>query len=378
MVKKILFLVSMRDFEHSKSSVPDVAKQSRLLSSLIEQVDLQIFLDFHVESSRFRFRSKYGWHLRVRLSVIAYLTSNPVLVLRAFHSIASERTWSFKISLPALREAWAELAEGFWIDFFERQKIEALVGVMLNRPELAAAQKLGIPSFELQHGILTEATLKDYFPDLAPDYFCSWPLDSSHVLQPEGLSFVQIPFSWSHNRQDLVPEAKLKVLVLLTNSSKSAFDPFGLLESSLVESVRLLLLHGGDVICRFHPKTSKSEMTAFRRWSEFNGFAVKFETYLESDIANSISNSHFVMMGESTAWLDALSVGRVCFVTNAVTYQHATTQFPEVAGTCLHQELSVHLLQEMSFRACSSQGRGPDFADADFSVFFELLRKPQG
>lgn len=367
----------MRAFEHSKSSVPDVAKQSRLLESLMAQGKLQVFLDFHIESLRFRLKSKYGWHVRVRLSLIAYVLTHPILTFLAFLRVTSVGLSIFRTFLPVLREVWADLAEGFWVDFLKRKKIGALVGVMLNGPELSAARNLGIPTFEVQHGVLSETTLIDYFPESAPDYFCSWPLESRHVLRPDGLRWVQIPFSWSHNRQRPALGHRPKALVILTHSDKRAFDPIGLLDANIVEPVKLLMSHGVGIVFRFHPKTSKSQISTFRDWSASFGFDVRFETFRESDIADSILRSHFVITGRSTVWLDALSLGRDCFITDIATYKFASGQFPEAAGELLHQELSAKFLEGVDCRESVTPVTDAAFANSDFSSFFELLSEPK-
>ena len=369
---RVLFLFSRRDFEYSRKSPAKVAKQGLLLESFGER-DLKLIVDFHIESIRFLPFSKHGFHISVRIYLLLYALSHPVSFLKSV-KIANHRLRGRGRSfLEYLRASWESIAEPFWIFYLSSRKITALLGVMLNSPELSAARKLGIPSFELQHGILSETTLEDYFPNEYPNYFCAWPMEISRFRIPNGTEIVPIPFSWSHRAQESDSIDGERFLLVLNDGLVEAADPFGMMPHSLLDSARLLLRHKKSIVLRFHPKSPARLISMFKNWAHKNLGNVRFETYLDKDIHASILISRLIILSRSTTWLDCVALGRSCVIHDPITYEYALSQFSGSQKELLWSNLTTELLAWASNSSTRKVRMPEEFSKSDFSPLFKII-----
>lgn len=367
----VLVLLSSRDWEHSRWSKSNVAKQSRLLEHL-RSSGLRVFTDFHVESVKFKFFSQFGTHTLVRMELLRFLAKNPRLFLKAFTGAAFRNRVSQTTLLAFMKRTWWALAQNFWDSFFARHSFDAVLGVMLTREELIAARKAGIPSFELQHGMLAENALLDYFPYAAPDFFCAWPMDSSHINLPHGTKLLSIPFSWSGKSNCSRSATRPLVLVILTHNSKNGADPWGFLETEVAQAISEIAPGGASIRFRFHPKTTRREIRKFKAWALGKFGQAHFETFRDSNISSSICKSHLVVLGQSSTWLDSLSLPRPSLIMDPFTYTSAKKQFPELVDVYLFRS-TAQLPRNLEFMQPGDESVVESIPD--FSALTTLLRR---
>lgn len=333
---KILFLIQRRDFEYSNNSEPDIPKQNGLLAALRGDPRFEVKVEFHVESIRIVPRSKYGWHISVRLALMRFSAINVFKILTSLLS-----TYSSKFDHPGrhrteskLRTMWSDLGDSFWHEYLSRNRYNAILGTMLSAPEIRQARKLGIPTFEIQHGIMETGTLRQYFPEVAPDFICTWPINSAHVSFPEGTRQLGIPFTWIQPNSTPQKQDR-RYLVILGQGIELSPDPVGLMDPVLWESIRRVSWLKHCLIFRFHPKTSEFEIEAFKRWLGTSLGELSFQSHLNLDIHEAVINSNAVLMGSSTVWLDAIFAGVPAIICSGATYERAVTDFPEMDGALL-------------------------------------------
>lgn len=374
---RILFLVPRRSFEFASNKRPEVAKQSKLLKSLLIDSRFDLRLDFHIESIRFIPKSRYGWHISVRTGLIRFSLMRFFRILRTIIGNAFSGRGQHA-SVNSVRRMlwgiWAEYSDDFWEHYLRRNSFDALCGVMLTTAELRAARKIGIPSFEIQHGILQADMISDYFPEVQPDYICVWPLDSSNISLPHNLTRVDVPFTWEpaiKSKNSLVSGT----LVILGHNIERAEDPAGLLEANLGENIRNMKFENENLSFRFHPKTSRSEMREFLEWLAAEFPDATFHSYRDLDVSDALVGSRVSIMSKSTIWLDSISSLVPSIILDPKSYELAIQAFPRAEGTLIFN--SVYDFQN----SCLAEVNVLDdeiraaFADQDFSEFFaKLLR----
>ena len=336
--QKVLFLVSRRNFENARGQRREISKHDELLSTLECDPDVDLRVDFHVESLKFLSWSSHGWHLSVRISLVLFVFWRLPRVFSTFTKVRRVR----QDLLAFLKSIWANVAKEFWEYYLARKDIQILMGVMLNEPEILAARHLGIRTCEVQHGILSDKTLENYFPRAMPDAFASWPLNHGGQHIPVGMQAIPVPFTWKRDFSRNSNPEDTKALIILGHEVGDSADPAGFLTRSLETEVLECLSQELQLVMRFHPKANASQRELFFEWFTHTGLTASYQSFRDRSISEAIDNARLVVMDRSTSWLDSIARERPCVIANVATHEEAINFFPSLSNVTIFRSVSSY------------------------------------
>lgn len=197
------------------------------------------------------------------LSTPAYTTDRAYI--RAYASAAAKGVSRSRAELVLAQRL------AFYGRLLDKVKPRIVVGVGLKPPLCSAATRRGIPTVELQHGLLAPSNIGAYWPSgliegSYPDLLLTWDdfytdAVTQHGIPARSVGYPSLLGEFAADDGDRTQE--LGILVTLQHRLPSAADPFGTVGSGLYKSLKHLS-ERRDVrlIIRLHPVSEKSPAVA--------------------------------------------------------------------------------------------------------------------
>lgn len=154
-----------------------------------------------------------------------------------------------------------------WINFLSRTEPKLIIGIGLTDGLLEICSALGVKTIEMQHGILSETDLRQWWQyssdgqRYGPDLLATWDDHYSNIastLKINSLTFgypfeFQGPGETEPSLGKFANDQKPAVVVTLSCRLPGGIDPWGMIDKNMDASVLKLLSHGILVRLRLHP-----------------------------------------------------------------------------------------------------------------------------
>jgi len=314
-----IVIVSRSNFQDQRAGEFFVNKLDHVLQRLRQQ-EKNVHVMSHLESPRLPKRISYPGSEQHR-SLRRFL----VLILATLSIYISQHVFRFDLRLSALRQSWLAARTATWQEIFRREGALAVLGIGLTESEILAASTLGIPTMELQHGMFFDSDIHAYWPTSTPTHFALWGVGEQDFVPGFGMDVVMIPPPQREGIQDWPRSNSL--LVPLSNGTRSNEPFFGCLPDGLD-----FLIEGKPdplegVVFRAHPLFSKRRQTALKRklMMRFSGSTLQ----VDSNLGKFLNMGLYVLLSNSTVWLDALRNGNVVLTNSDYVFARLKALLPE-------------------------------------------------
>jgi len=183
--------------------------------------------------------------------------------LALFHLL---KKWRFNSDLA--REPFSTyLHSQIWLNFLARTKPKLLIGIGLTDGLLGICSELGIKTIEVQHGIFSDAELRNWWQysgdgqRYGPDLFVTWDDHYSEIASTLKINSLTVgyPFEFQGSSETEPTLRKFSnnqrpaVAVTLSCRLPGGIDPWGMIDKNMDISILKLLNQGILVRLRLHP-----------------------------------------------------------------------------------------------------------------------------
>ena len=213
-----------------------------------------------------------------------------------------------------LKERWLQGRTHWFFRFLKKNQTKCVIGIGLSAPELKACKRLQIPTFEFQHGRVTDHALQLEFPnETKPDYFMFWFNEDEALIRRHGMHplFVGLPKALGvRSQMSSTLDGPAVLLVLLQNNFSNSLDSLGHCHAEIKGAIQEILSLCPDMKIHFrgHPTASrKAQKRAFSALSEFFSEAT-FEVSHDKDIAVTLAEVAGVLSYSSSAWTESIPI----------------------------------------------------------------------
>jgi hypothetical protein len=317
-----IVIVSRSNFQDQRAGEFYVDKIDHVLQRLAEQ-EKNVHVMSHLESPRLPKKISYPGSEQHR-SLRRFL----VLILATLSIYIFQHGLGFDGRLSALRQSWLSARTKTWQEIFRREGALAVLGIGLTESEILAARKLGIPTMELQHGMFFDSDIHAYWPTSTPSHFALWGVGEQDFVPGFGMDVVLIPPPQRESIQNWPRPNSL--LVPLSNGTRANDPIFGCLPDGLE-----LLIEGKPaplegLVFRAHPLFSKSRQTSLKRklMMRFGESTLQ----VDSNLGNFLNMGLWVLLSNSTVWLDALRNGNVVLTNSDYVFARLKALLPGGQG----------------------------------------------
>lgn len=328
---KALLLVGWSAFQAGTKFQKESPKSDYVQEHLEDVLGLSFDVALHLESSWKPWASRHGLHF------LRSVQRLPLLALCVFVAVFTVNTVQIQTSLSGLRRVWSRIRFEFWRRHYERNQYAFVAGLILTNEEIAAADALGIPTIELQHGVFDEDTALWYL-NVKPKVVAIWPNQDGFALMRKGLTPVTLPFPPAQARTIREVERQ-ELLVCLTWGLADSIDGFGAIPLGLWSELRSLEPKFNHLRFRLHPvfpRARRRKLERFLRHEYPNASVSSSERSLEEDLGG----CEAVLLDRSSVWLDALRRGLAVLTTSKETFVKAT----EFQKTLMSGSMSIAFL----------------------------------
>lgn len=242
-------------------------------------------------------RLRYKMHLVCGLRMLSLRNCTPM-------------DWARTGFISSLRHEWLRVRTSFFEELLRRNGVEALVGIGLSKPEILAAQALGIPSIEVQHGVISPYFFRLNFPDFIPTGFACWFKSDEELLRQRGIEplHVGIP-SLPPSDKAFASEPQF-TLVLLQYGFEKSLDGFGVCHKDLGERLMNEVSGFSPLRFRFHP-VSPGYIKRLARKKLISLFPeAEFSDPKKDNLVDDLSGAQRVITYSSGSWVEASLLGK--------------------------------------------------------------------
>lgn len=215
-----------------------------------------------------------------------------------------------KLNARALRLAHERLIDEF--------RPCLILGVGLNEFLLEVAESRGLPTIEIQHGVVSEDSFfSSKNPTHVPKYFFAWDAASARIARSLGMSPVTVGFPTPLRSSVSEPKDQSKDwCVCLSYDVPASEDQWGLISKPLWREVLALHSRGERIRFRLHPVSLKNsrDIAAFVKWISERLPGVKIDNPLETPMSKSIAGSIGAITHSSAIWFEFALAGRPTLV----------------------------------------------------------------
>lgn len=307
---KALFLFGPADFQVTFEAKSYPWKAKSLLDSWIgASKETVVALSPHF---RGHVRSPAHPLLRTRLKMHSY----GAFILLMELVMKARKVTNLNLS-QVLRERWLEVRVNFFYNLFQKRGIQIVLGIDLAKPEILAAQRLGIPTVEIQHGVISAEFFRLAFPDFKPTIFAHWFKEDSGLIRSEGVRPLHIglpplpPIQEQHEGQANV------VLVLLQYGFDNSVDGHGLCHPALGAHLDSEHLKNRNLLFRFHPMTSTGVQRRAKHRLAHRFPDSMFSFPAKENLSDAIFRSSEIVSYSSSSWVEATAMGRDCVLVSS-------------------------------------------------------------
>ena len=320
--RTFIVIVSKSNFQDQRTGEFYVDKLDHVLQRLTEYKKNVVVMS-HLESPRLPKNISYPGSEHHR-SLRRFL----VLILATFSIFIFQNGFSFDWRLSALRQSWLSARTATWLKIFRREGALAVLGIGLTESEILAARKLGVPTMEIQHGMFFDSDIRAYWPTSTPTHFALWGIGEQDFVPAFGMEVVLIPPPRREGVQ--VGPTSHSLLVPLSNGTRANEPFFGCLPDGLVPLIEGKPAPLEGVVFRAHPLFKKSRQTFLKRklMMRFGESTLQ----VDSSLGNFLNMGLFVLLSNSTVWLDALRNGNVVLTSSDYVFARLKALWPEGQG----------------------------------------------
>lgn len=256
----------------------------------------------HKVHLRFRMHFEAGLHLLLRI------------IRRWYRSLVGRGD---RPSLGRIKDDWLRCRTDWFSELLTRFEADYVIGIGLASPELLAARRNHIPTFEVQHGFVSPEVIDYQFPFERPDYFVHWFKSDEKAISEAGMVPIEAPIP------DLPPASSFQStgpLVLLQHGFIDSVDGFGMFHPDLLNTVKKLVADSkAPLIFRFHPATSVRKQRRARKVLRKKFPSSLFSYSGATNLVDLIRGAPVVVTYSSFAWTEAALVGRKTLIVDSET-----------------------------------------------------------
>ena len=305
-------------FQSGKGFTRLAPKLSPLVSELQSRSEFKVRYWSHIESL-FPIRTTYGNHL------VARIRGTPLMVASFIGAIRSRRVKMNQGS--GLRQLWHETRRIFWTKLLRKIDARALFGTNLTHEQLLACHELGIPSIEIQHGIMDNDWYLKFWSDIAPTHLACWPNTSRELISKLSLEPITIPYPSQLRANQNLPSCEAssreRLLVILSWGIEDSFDRFGAIPKSLVAAIEALSQSYARVVFRLHPVMRYREAQGLKTFLRRLYPIAEIEYTRSRSLVHSLEDCDAVLMCGSSSWVDSVFLGKHTITTSETEYHMA-------------------------------------------------------
>lgn len=338
---RVLCLVGWSVFQRGKGPNLEAPKLHDFVQRVNQDPRFEMQVQLHVETIR-PIVSAYGLHISKLAMRFLHLTQSLFV-----ETVKARKTNNqFKVLHQNLRALWSDARQRFWVRELERLKIDLIVGSNLTKEEVGAANNLGIPSIEIQHGLMESKYIDVLWPILKPNYFFVWDFLRHDFLLESEITPIPTPFQ-TFSDASLRENHSASLLVLLSWGLEESTDPWGAIPVQLQRAL-LQLSHGNQQLTfRPHPVFPRQKYRHLQKFllQVFPGCSV--QSPREYSLEEALSASSGVVLDETTSWIEAVLLGLPVMTSSLQTYVNASalaklTNACEVSFLPTAKEQSLH------------------------------------
>lgn len=311
---KALIVLGWSAFQSGKGMKRGAPKSDYIQEHLEEMFGVETHVTLHLESSWKPLVSRHGLHF---LDSIRRL---PKLALCLCSAALKNRETSGQKFDSKLRGIWSQARVEFWMKHLLSNEYVFVAGQILTNEEIAAAEIVGIPTVELQHGVFDDETAL-WFLSTKPSIFAIWPNQDAVALKQRGLVPVTIPLP-PIVEQKRSPGGTSHLLVCLTWGVSDSVDGLGGIPRDLWSQVHALENQFPDIRFRLHPvfpPAKRRRLERFLRRAYPKAQVSPRSRSLEDDLYD----CKVVMLDSSSVWVDAIQRGIPVLTTSLETFTRA-------------------------------------------------------
>jgi hypothetical protein len=242
-----------------------------------------------------------------------------IVLLKIFAEKLFANVRCSRLSKDSIRRSWLDSRTEFWIRKLRDSQFQFLLGIGLTESELLAAQKIGIQSMELQHGIFTMKHLERYWPNTRPNAFATWGDSESQTIREYCLKPINIPFPARHTEKVDQFVKQDTILVPLSHSEPESPKGFhGAISKEMFEVLRQLRNSEVRITFRLHPLFGRKFVTRLR--AMIASHLQEFDLEQSGNLHDYLAQAPRVLLENSTVWVDALQAGNLVLTISDETY----------------------------------------------------------
>ena len=256
----IVFVASASDFQraYDGSFIPDKLELWRRQVESIELNSVLVLMPFSAAAAKIKPKDVIS---------IESLVLKPLIQEKRFLALFYLlKNWQLNSEL-AREPLSTYLHSQIWLNFLSRTKPKILIGIGLTDGLIGICSELGIKTIEVQHGIFSDAELRNWWQyssdgqRYGPDLFVTWDdhySDIASTLKINSLT-VGYPFEFqgSNKTEPILKKfsnnQRPAVAVTLSCRLPGGIDPWGMIDKNMDISISKLLNQGILVRLRLHP-----------------------------------------------------------------------------------------------------------------------------
>lgn len=364
----VLFIASDASFRRQSGSI---------------QVDKAAIPLLHLKAAGYEVRHVVSPHYR---RVNSFRHPELIRLRLRFHLSSALRSLFLPLRAESLRdglmnflkERWFQARTDWFFQFLKKNQTECVLGIGLSTPELSACDRLQIPTFEFQHGRVTDHALQRGFPtDAKPDYFMFWFKEDEPTIRRHGMHplFVGMPRVLVGLPQTSSARAGQEaLLVLLQNKFSNSIDGLGHCHTDVEGAILNFQSMRPDLKIHFrgHPAVSRREQVRVFSALSKQFTQATFEVSHDRDIAETLAHVSGVLSYSSSTWTESIPLYVPHLILDDWSREDALSHFPKALHWLLPGNVADFVL---SLDQNTRPGRGASLDVAEPSAgMLEMVR----
>lgn len=208
-----------------------------------------------------------------------------------------------------------------WRDVLLATKPKIVIGIGLREDLLKECKSLDIYSIEVQHGLLSGASMRDlYWPNLVPDMFFVWDEYTAEMASSSGIEATIVGHPYFANPKTQFPhsgQTKKPVAVALAYDSTNSIDPFGSLPFEVWHIAKKLEGEGYRLRFRIHPVMSSERPIVtrlLRFWLRLKFRNFEVDDHKKSSVRQLAARTEFMVTLDSSLAYEFAILGKKAVV----------------------------------------------------------------
>lgn len=233
----------------------------------------------------------------------------------------------------SLARSYSRIKHAAYLRVLSRTGASLILGIGLQEELVGAANALGIPTIELQHGALLHSSSLSYWPNsLVPDFFFAWESFTPVFLDRCRIECVAI----GHPEEPLlssligINKKNPRVCVSVQWGAANSVDPFGAIPADLDQEIRELVLRGVDFFIRTHPVFDGKPIARrkFIKWIRTHYGPYEIHSPYQYPLATDIGGSWGHLTSLSSTVFEFTLAGVMTVVSNKEHFEYCQNWLP--------------------------------------------------